>query len=149
MLLVDGLIIQDHNQLIEYDARNIQNIKVIRDEFVFGSKAFQGVVAIETLNGDYNKLPEGDYVIAEELFKPERKKNYFKQVYNATTAAKTNRIPDFRSQLLWIPKLELTNNELIIPFFTSDNIGIYEVVLEGFTTNGQAVSEKIKFKIVN
>ena len=72
------------------------------------------------------------------MFKPLRNKNYFKQVYAEDD--KFNRIPDFRSQLLWEPNFNLNKNEDTIFFFTSDNNGDYEISLEGFTNDGQPVS---------
>jgi len=55
---------------------------------------------------------------------------------------KFNRIPDYRNQLLWIPNFKLDRQEKIIKFFTSDNKGVYEICLEGFTNDGKPVSLK-------
>jgi hypothetical protein len=65
-------------------------------------------------------------------------KNYFNQTYEDNHHYK--RIPDFRNQLLWQPKIILDTNEYEIVFYSSDNNGDYEICLEGVTTNGKPVS---------
>jgi hypothetical protein len=59
------------------------------------------------------------------------------------------RIPDFRSQLLWLPNLVLDTKYKEITFYTSDNVGDYEVSLEGFTNEGIPVSLKEVFSVKN
>ena len=58
------------------------------------------------------------------------------------TKVKSNQIPDFRQQLLWIPNLKLNKDGTTIEFFTSDIIGNYEIRVEGFTVKGKPVSIK-------
>ena len=78
-----------------------------------------------------------------ELFKPKEPKQYYHQVYDETDTAK--RIPDYRSQLLWEPNIELQRIVLRFDFFTSNNTGVYEISLEGFTFDGEPVSLKERF----
>ncbi|MFT5761999.1 MAG: hypothetical protein ACI8WA_001123, partial [Polaribacter sp.] len=50
------------------------------------------------------------------------------------------RIPDFRNQLLWMPKIQIDEKKLNINFFTSDNSGKFEISIEGFTEKGVPIS---------
>ena len=72
------------------------------------------------------------------MFRPLKIKNYFNQIYD--NSKKSDRIPDYRSQLLWLPNFNLNKNEDSLYFYTSDNNGDYEISLEGFTNEGKPVS---------
>ncbi|MEM7382201.1 MAG: hypothetical protein AAF361_13525, partial [Bacteroidota bacterium] len=53
LVTIDGILVPDHNSILDYDARSIKSISVLRDRYVLGSKTYQGLVVLETLNGDY------------------------------------------------------------------------------------------------
>jgi len=42
--------------------------------------------------------------------------------------------------LLWVPNFTLSENSQLLNFYTSDNTGLYEILVEGFTFEGKAVS---------
>jgi len=139
-VIVDGVFLQNFEELIEYDSRKIKRISIARTEtnFIFGSKIFGGFIVLETFNGDFFKELPKESITMFKLFKSQPKKRYFKKDYkNGVT---TNRIPDFRSQLLWEPNIKMNGKEMIVNFFTSDNLGEYEINIEGFTANGDQVS---------
>jgi len=147
LLLIDGVYIQDTNKLMEYDARNIEEIRVLRDKYYYGPKVFRGIVEIQTRNNDYLEGLDKDYIAKESIIVPQQKKIYFKPNY-AEGAIDSKRIPDFRTQLLWEPNLNLSANSLgKVEFYTSDVAGNYEIVMEGFTVNGEAVSLSKEFAV--
>lgn len=140
LVIVDGIPVQNHDHLLEYNARNVRNISFIRDKYVLGSKIFQGVIDIETIDSNYASPYRGNHRIDVDLFKPLPIKKYFNQKYTEETKPDTDRILDFRYQLLWEPNLKLNGNMTVIDFFTSDITGNYEIRLEGFTVYGNPVS---------
>ncbi len=140
LILIDGIMIQNHDHLMEYNARMIDRISVLRNKFYFGTHQFQGIIVVETKDSDYKNRLYGDHVIELDLFKPLDDKEYFQQTYRSDNGNGSSRIPDFRNQLLWIPDLEFDEYEMALPFFTSDNKGHYEITLEGFTPSGKAIS---------
>lgn len=139
-VVVDGILLQDFEELLNYDSRRIKRISIARTEtnFVLGSKAFGGFIVIETMDGKFFDELTKSNVTYVTLFKPQPKKTYYKKVY--TRDNKVNRIPDYRQQLLWEPNVNMNNKEIDFTFFTSDNIGNYEISIEGFTKNGSPVS---------
>lgn len=145
LVLVDGIVIQDHSALLEFDSNNISKMSVFRDQFVIGLKVFQGVLNIETINGIENYLKSEASIYSTEIFKPQLKKNYFTQIYTANN--QNSRIPDDRIQLLWKPHLKLNGLETELDFYTSDIEGEFEISLEGFTIDGKPVSVKKAFKV--
>ena len=145
LVMVDGLLLQDHSALIDYDARKIQTIKIIRDKIYLGPEIYQGAVLVETIDGDFPQIYNAPNSLKIELRHPEIAKKYFQQVYNKEN--KDNRIPDYRYQLLWNPELSPNKADNVISFFTSDVDGKFEVVLEGFTASGTPVYIRKNFTV--
>lgn len=142
LVMVDGVFIQNHESIIEDQAKKIKSISVLRDEYYYGSQIYKGVINIKTIKGEYFKELSEKYLSKVKLFKPMQKKNYFNQMYDETLEVELSRIPDFRQQLLWMPEFAFDGNQDTIEFFTSDNKGVYEISLEGFTSQGKPVSVK-------
>lgn len=145
LLVVDGLLVQDHNLLIEYPVQRVKSIQIIRKKYFNGPLVFQGVIAVKTEDGNFHEQRPSPLVKEFNLLKPQPEKKYFKQVYDQNT--KNNRIPDFRYQLAWIPKLEIKDSDSVIEFYTSDITGLFEISIEGFQGNGAPVSIKEYFKV--
>lgn len=141
LLMVDGLLVQDHSVLMDYDARRIKTIKIVRDKIYLGPEIFQGAVLIETVDGDFPDEYNNPDAVKVELMQPQPEKKSFKQTYSAEN--RNSRIPDYRYQLLWEAAVEPGE----IEFFTSDIDGEYEVVLEGFTETGKPVSLRKTFTV--
>lgn len=145
LVMVDGILLQDHNDLVYYDAGKIETIKIVRDKIYLGPEIFQGAILVQTIDGDFPEFYTAPAAEKVELVHPEVSKRYFQQVYSEDN--KDSRIPDYRSQLLWKPSLKLTGDNNKVEFFTSDVDGRFEVVLEGFTERGQPVFVKSYFTV--
>ncbi len=146
LLIVDGILIQEHEQIMEYDARKVKSIHFIRDRYFLGSMIFEGILSIETIDRIYQKNLNKDYFFNTKLSSPKAEKKYFQQIYNANDTS-YDRIPDYRYQLLWEPAITLENDKKTVRFFTSDIIGEYEISLEGFTDSGLPISMRKYFKV--
>jgi hypothetical protein len=142
LVLIDGLLVQNINELLEYEAINIYKISIIPGGYSYGNKLFNGLISFVTKKFEYSTNSSGGYILKTTLSMPLAKKNYFKPDYSNNT--NSERIPDYRYQLLWIPEVSTENK---ISFFTSDKNGTFEIVLEGFTSEGKAVSLKEYFEV--
>lgn len=139
LLLVDGLVIQDANELFDYNPENIYKVSIVNQPYVYGPKTFSGVINIATKNQDYQTAAKGDFIKKTDSQRPLNRKFYFRPDY----ALKADtRIPDYRYQLLWEPSLTLETTNTELAFYTSDLTGKFEIVLEGFTDKGLPVSVK-------
>ncbi len=145
LLLVDGVMVQQHEDFIAFPAKKVKSIGILRDNFHLGSQIFKGVIDVKTLNGDFNTFPPA-YVHDHQLMKPLAEKKYFQQTYDDSTERDLERVPDFRYQLLWVPRLQLKKEETL-EFFTSDVTGDFEIRVEGFTGKGEPVSIRKSFKV--
>lgn len=148
LLVVDGLVIEDINEFFTYSAKNIYKINVVKGIYYYGSKSFNGIVAFTTKNGDYETKLKGNFIIRPEILRPKSKKEYFQPDY---ASAKNDRIPDYRHQLLWLPKVDISDSNSVITFYASDISGKFEVILEGFSASGKPVFIKniIEIKDIN
>lgn len=138
LILVDGLLIQDFNELMEYGAKYIEKVSVINEPYIYGPKTFSGVVAFETKLQDFKTTAMGNYIIRTTVDRPLPRKTYSSPNYSPGN--NLARIPDYRNQLLWIPEIEVGNGENVIHFYTSDVTGKFEITLDGLTNDGTPIS---------
>ncbi|WP_155810466.1 hypothetical protein [Polaribacter sp. Hel_I_88] len=144
LLLIDGLQILDANEIANLKTKNIKKIQVLKENYVYGTKRYNGVVVLETFNGDYNVEANKSYKKKINLFKPLVSKIYFEQKYDLDT---NDRIPDFRYQLFWDANFKFFSKQNEFTFYTSDNLGTFEVHIEGFTEKGNPISVKTYFEV--
>lgn len=140
LVLVDGLIIQNINELFEYKMNNVYKINIVNGGYYYGTKLFNGLISFTTKNFDYVSKLSVSFIIRPEILRPLSKKNYYQPDYLDKT--KNTRIPDYRHQLLWYPDLKLKGSEENITFSTSDVNGQFEVIVEGFSSSGKPVYTK-------
>lgn len=136
LLIVDNHIIPNHNYFIEYDTYNIKTVSVITEDYFYGNQLYQGVVTIDTFNGDYT--PQSKNIKEFDILPVQNKKKYFFQQHNRTN---NKRIPDFRTQLYWNPILK--SNKVV--FYSSDVTGEFVIEIEGFSQKGKPISLRKTF----
>lgn len=139
IVLIDGVFIPNHEEIKTFDARSIERIRIIRDQFVLGGKQYQGMMSVETFDGDYVETFNATNALVVEFDAPLAKKNYYKQDYSSADNP-FSRIPDYRRLLFWEPHLQVAGSSYNFEFFTSDIEGEYEVMLNGFTSYGKPIT---------
>lgn len=144
LVIVDGIVIQDHEDLINYDIKRVERILLARNQYVIGGQIFQGVFDVRTFDEDFAENYQRAHLEEIEFLRPQPRKKYFKQDYGSR-AFET--IPDFRQQLLWEPNMELVEPTTTLEFYTSDLIGEFEIVIEGFTNRMQPIKAVKRFVV--
>ena len=139
LLLIDDVMVQDHQLFFDMSSRSIESMTVVRDNYAFGGKEYRGILVVKTLKGDFHKRYDQVELTDIKMVPTLENKQYFTQKYETVTE-RAKRIPDYRSQLLWHPQLTLKAKVETIEFYTSDALGVYEVRLEGFKKDGTGVS---------
>ena len=139
MVVVDGLYIRDHKDVVDYNSKQLNSIAVSRDRVMIGPQLYQGLISLETKSREFPATFYRSHLINDELQRPEAQKTYFFQSYES--ADKNSRVPDFRYQLFWEPFLTFDNSSTQeIQLFSSDIKGSFVVELKGFTANGKPVA---------
>jgi len=136
LVLVDGVPTPD-SIILAYSPYKIKSIGVINNRYYLGAAVFDGVLNFETFDGGLGDLRLNENVIKKSIVGISAQKAYLFPDYTEDTYG---RIPDKRDQLYWNPDFRPANEINSIDFYTSDIPGIYKVVVEGFTTEGQAIS---------
>ncbi|RMA64557.1 hypothetical protein [Ulvibacter antarcticus] len=143
LLLMDGMLIQNNDELLAYDARNIHSIRVIAEAYRFGPQIYSGIIAINTKKGDFVSSMGGDFMASIPLDQPLPRKHFYTPNYEKESL---DRIPDNRVQLIWQPNVRITGDESL-SFYTSDETGAYEIVLEGYSSEGKFTRNVAYFKV--
>ncbi|EAR03018.1 hypothetical protein [Maribacter sp. HTCC2170] len=147
LVIVDGVIVQDHERLLDYDARNLESIGVYRDKYVFGPQVYQGALVLKTKKSDYSQNVNDTSVKQFQILRPQLSKKYFTQQYDLDGDTTTFDLPDDRLQLVWMPQVDVMGKTFDVEFFTSDVTGTYEICLEGITNNGEFISAHKTFLV--
>ena len=139
MVYIDGVLMTNQAELLEFDSRMIQTVNTVREKYVMGGRIYFGMVNLVTKDGNYFNLINTPGMAKIALNRPRLPKRYFTQTHVSETIS---RIPDFRDQLLWEPSINVEGKELGLSFFTSEISGEYELSLEGFSIYGRPVTIK-------
>lgn len=138
LVLVDGVMLQDASELFSFPMKNIEKISVVTGIYLYGPTAFNGLVSLTTKNKNYEA--KSVKPIIDEIIRPFPEKKYFRQQHNDST----NRLPDFRQQLLWEPQVKKND---AITFYTSDLSGTFKVEISGVTDTGQPFAVTTNFEV--
>ncbi|MEN2399756.1 hypothetical protein GKZ90_0008200 [Flavobacterium sp. MC2016-06] len=137
LVLVDGLYLENQNELMTYSMKNVYKIEVIVGRYYVGPKAFNGLISFTTFDKDFKSTQSGSGILKTPILRPLPKKIYNKIDYS--NLADNEKIPDFRNQLFWNPEVKLNENSKN-SFYTSDISGLFKIRLEGFAQDGTPVS---------
>lgn len=143
LILIDGLFLQDVNELFNYNTNNIYKICVINNAFSYGSKIFSGVISIITFNKAYNGKSSNVLPLQIERCKFDKP---FQNI-NYDSEFDYSRIPDYRYQLAWETNFLINKDSNVYHFFASDLDGLYEISLEGFSKSGEPLSINEYFEV--
>jgi hypothetical protein len=146
LVLLNGVPVVNHSKIANLDSKNIYQINILKKNYIYSNKIYKGIIDIKGNDNSILDYIKDDYFITINLLKPERKKKYFFPDYSKNSL---ERIPDLRNQLYWNPEFILDKNVKEFSFFTSDNVGDYEVLIEGFSYDGRPILIKDYFSVTN
>ncbi len=139
LLIVDGHIINNLKNFIDFDSRKINTISIINDKYFYGYSMYKGIIYIETFKKNY--FPNYKEIKEFKVTEMQPQKKYFFQRHDI----ENKRIPDFRSFLYWNPNINTTQKE--ITFYTSNVIGDFEIDLQGYSKEGKLIHLKQTFSV--
>lgn len=134
---IDGLLFTSNEVFLKLDPASVQSIEVFGrpDKLArFGNFGNNGVIAAYTHTGDFYptdlpgllKLPLKGYYQTREYYKP---------VYSHTNAG--GQKPDLRPLIYWNPSVTTdAAGKTQVSFYNTDNIGTYEISIEGISATG-------------
>jgi hypothetical protein len=145
LALIDGIPVADANIVMKYDPSLIQTISLLLDRYYYGGLQVDGIISIETRDGDARSLTTDNFVRLDYIpVQPSR--IYYSPVYES--GADLTRIPDYRTQLYWSPTIKLNSNSTQkLSFYTGDLPGTYAIEVVGVSSQGQKIYWRRLFEV--
>lgn len=147
MIFVDGVPINDADQVASIDPEYVEQIDVVREKYIVGDYLFHGIVNIITKAGDLSAVSLPEYAVRTFYRVIDPVERFLSPDYSLS-GQKMSRIPDFRNTLWWSPALQTKNDEnLSFEFWSSDIPGDYIIRVNGTASDGSPVSSEKKIRI--
>jgi hypothetical protein len=138
LILVDGVPVYDIENLLNVSSKELEKIDIIYRRYYFSDYIFDGIVSFVTKKGDMSAL-ESDNAAYRQVFEGYIPRYNFYSPDYSIDSLKTSHIPDFRNTLFWKPDLKSTfDGKASIEFFTSDEAGLYTIIVKGISSTGKA-----------
>lgn len=129
LVMLDNIPVFDMNEIMKISPELIERIDVTNKLCYLGDFELDGIINIKSRTENFAGIAFPD-------------ESVFLEYQTVTTEtypvfpeygdkAKNNRIPDFRNLLYWDPYLSPANGKTTIKFFTPDNRGEFEIIVEG------------------
>ncbi|MCF2495166.1 MULTISPECIES: hypothetical protein [Dyadobacter] len=146
LVLLDGIPIFDTDKIMEMDPLKIKKIEVLNSRYFLGPMTFTGIASFSTYRNDLAgfELDPKVTVIPYEGVQVQRE--FYSPRYDKGNA--DSRIPDFRNLLHWAPNITTdASGKAKLDFYTSDQTGRYQVVIQGITPSGVSGSKTLSFNV--
>lgn len=136
-LFIDGVLIDDPNQILNLDPEEVEQIDILTSDYRVGDLFIPGLINVITREADFSgrKTSRNAVLIPFRLYEPDR---YFVSPAYDSPEAFSGREPDFRNTLYWDPSIKCDEDgRFIIEFWSSDNTGDYHIDLTGLSETGR------------
>lgn len=148
LILLDGVPIFNHEDVLEYNPRNIKTVDIYDGRYIFANELYEGIVSFVTYN---ENLPFFKLNDMYQLFRYEfpRLPVQFKQPDYTDAAVAGSRLPDMRHTLYWNASAKPeAGREASFSFFTSDLCGDFKITAEGITSDGRVIKGSAVISVV-
>jgi hypothetical protein len=145
LVMLDGVPVSDTDKLMQIDPLKVMHLDVVAGKYFLGSLAFEGIVSFKTYTGDLGGFQLSPETLILDYEALQSKSEFFSPRYESKK--QQNRLPDARHLLFWMPDLTLTQADKIIDFYTSDQPGTYQAVIQGISRAGEPVFESYSFTV--
>jgi len=141
MVLVDGILLFDHDRILDYDPLKVESITIYQQKFRIGNHNFDGLVKFSTYKGDYQGL-----VLNKNVNIQEYQGMSYPCRFTGREVATNKDLPDLRSLLYWDPLMDLKAKERReVMIYTSSVPGRYVVTIEGVSVIGEPIYQQQEF----
>ncbi len=145
LVLFDGIPLNNVNALLEINSKLIEKIEVLTSLYYQDNFPIHGIVNVVSFKGDASSLdlPAAYLRKPFTFLSPER---IFHKLDHEADQEKYQRIPDYRTNLLWEPKLiSKADGTASLEFYTSDLVGEFEVIVSATNLNGEMGRKSLTF----
>ena len=147
LLFIDGVVVNDPAVIADLDPGLVEKIDALTDLYLVGDYCFFGLVNIITLTGDFSCVSLPPYAVRVNYKTVNSSPGFLSPDYQSVEK-KENRIPDLRNTLYWNPSVKPDKDGVFgIDLWASDNIGLYEINLQGLLQDGQSIAVRRMIRI--
>lgn len=146
LVLLDGVPLMNVTGIMEFDPLKIKQLDVITNKYFFGSQTYEGIVSYRTYQGDLGGYVFTPHTIVLDYEGLQAAKEFFAPKYE-TKQQLESRVPDARTLLHWAPDINLSKAGHSIEFYSSDQPGRYDVVIQGISASGLPVYQRSSFTV--
>ncbi|QDA58909.1 hypothetical protein FHG12_01795 [Hymenobacter jejuensis] len=147
MVLLDGVPVFNINKIMAMDPLKIQRLDVVTSRYFHGPLVYNGLVSYSTYKGDLDGFQLDPRALVQEYEGLQLQREFYAPRYE-TQQEKQSRRPDFRQLLYWNPEVvSAGSGNQTLSFYTSDQPGRYQVVIQGLAANGLAGSASFTFEV--
>ena len=141
LVMMDGVVIEDLDLLLNFDAMLLEDIDIYNDSFVCGKIPYHGLV---------NFITKNNYVTALHFPANVRVVDFqgvaYPVAYDGTVPPGEGQ--DLRQLLYWHPVLSLDAGEdFRVEIHTPGYSGRFKAVAEGFTEDGKPIYQEFTFEV--
>ena len=150
LYLWDGIPISESTlqSINQFDINRIEVLRGPGTAGIYGGRAGGGVIAFfsETGAGTEEINPEaGQHITLYQAPGYSRTRQFYSPSFEAIGH---DQLPDLRSTVFWNPTVMVKpNSKNELSFFTGDTPGLYRVIVEGISKEGQPISEVHFFEV--
>ena len=141
-VFIDGVLVRDVNYLVNFPPSEIERIETVNRRTYYGEYRFDGVIAVYTKSGDAYGPALSPTARQEQIV-----------LYTAPQAFASRDTlaayePNFRSLLHWQPSVDLQGDSQTVEVTNADELGTFEVVVEGVSDRGELVFGRATYTVV-
>ena len=142
-LFLDGVPVRDISYIVNFPPDQIARIETVNRRTYYGSVRLDGVVAVYTKEGNAY-----EQALSATMQETEFQFYTSSQPFTAPDSLSVT-MPDFRSLLYWKPKVIFPpGKSTTLSCITADELGTFEIVVEGLSADGERVYGRSTFKVV-
>jgi hypothetical protein len=147
-ILLDGVPVHDFDKVANLGSSDLERIEIQHTVRIYGDLLFQGMMALYTRG---RKIHTMDMSASHLKYNfPKFKRSAIPRMPDYQSDANKRNIPDFRDLLYWGPVHHTgSDGKARIEFYTSDEIGLFRITLEGLTLDGIPFSATAELNVSN
>ncbi len=147
LMMLDGVPIFDEDEIMTFDPLKVKKLEVVRRRYYLGPLSFPGIVSYTTYTGDLGGFQLNPKSVKLNYEGLQLQREFYSPRYE-TQPQRQSRMPDQRTLLYWNPSVTTAaDGKQQLEFYTSDQAGNFQIVVEGMTQDGAVGSGSHSFTV--
>lgn len=136
LFLVDGIPVFSTQKILGLNPETIRKISVKANRYFYGNTVMDGIIDIESIEGDGGILNSGETIVNYYYEPPAELKHHL--IARSNIPDRSPSIPDQRTVICWEPTLKSDANGCAeVKFSASDISGTYHIKITAISTDGK------------